>query len=243
MNDELNAVTPEPEAEVQPAGAAGAAPEVKIGDWLKAGWEIFSKDMLKCILGALIAFVIGGITCGILMGPMYVGLYKCFLKKARGQDFEYGELFDGVRTQFLPSFILFLVLLVATLAVNAVLGWIPCVGLVFCIAWGLIVGTIGVYAFVKIAEAPEPVEVGKIFTMLKENWETLKPAFLMFLLWYLVVKMVAGIGVAACGIGVLFTAPIAIMALVVSYMDVFLGEQPVQSATEPPAVEVEGTQE
>ena len=234
---------PPPPPPEQPAAEAAPAPEgpqlqVKIGDWLKAGWELFKPDILKNILAVLITAVIASVTCGILAGPMKAGLIRCFIKKARGQDYEYGDLFDGIKLQFLPSFILVLVAVIAVMIPATILNFIPCVGQLAAAVWALCVYTITGYALCQIADADETVELGAVFDMLKGVWKKLQPlsVFAMFVLWFLVMGIVSGIGGIACGIGVLFTAPIGTMAFVVSYLDAFRGEQPVMPpANETPA--------
>jgi hypothetical protein len=196
---------------------------------------LFKPDILKNILAILITAVIISVTCGILAGPMKAGLLRCFMKKVRGQDYELGDLFDGIKMQFLPSFVLVLVAIVAVMVPGMILGFIPCVGQIVATLWALCVYTITGYALCQIAAADETVEIGAVFDLLKGVWAKLQPfgTFAMFALWFLVVGIVSSIGAIACGIGVLFTAPIATMAFVVSYLDVFRGEQPVM----PPADE------
>ena len=92
MNEEYNE-----QLNVEPVESPAPAPQeskVDIGGWLKYAWNLFLTDVIKFMVSALIVSVISMVTCLILTGPMSVGFFKCVLKKMRGEDFDYEELFD-----------------------------------------------------------------------------------------------------------------------------------------------------
>ncbi len=193
--------------------------EVKIGDWLKEAWELYTKDWMKYSVSVLIAIAISAFTCGILLAPMLVGLYSCFFKKMRGEDFEYGDLFYGVKNQFLPSFLIAIALMV----VNVILNLIPCIGPLLSLAFILIAMPVFSYSLFMMSQASETYKVDSLIDLVKEVYEKIKPQYFMFVLWLLIVGAIGGIGGIICGVGVLFTYPIAILALSVSYSEIFGG--------------------
>ena len=213
-------MTDQPAAQV----AAPVTPlNVNIGDWLKAAWELFKTDIVTLVVANLIATVLAAVTCGVLAGPMMVGLYHTFQKKARGQKFEYGDLFWGLSNQFLPSFLIILVFFVAL----SLVGVIPCVGPLLSSLAMLALSPLLLYSLCLLADAPQTVPVGGLQDLVKGVWTKLQPQYLMFVVWILVAYIISGAGSIACGIGMLVTAPIGVMGLMVSYLDVFKGEKPV----------------
>jgi len=191
--------------------------EVKIGDWLKAGWELYKTDWLKFSLSVLIVVAVSAITCGVLLAPMLVGLYACCLKKIQGSDFEYGDLFDGIKKQFLPSFLLALAMTIAA----TVLSVIPCIGSLLSLVFYFIAMPVLVYSFLIMAQASETYKVDALLKLVKDVYLKLKPQYFNFVLFAFVAMLVGGIGGVVCGIGAIFTYPIAILALSVSYTEIF----------------------
>ena len=217
MNDEQQSV--EPEVEVV-ADEPTKKINVDIGGWLKYGWELFTADVLKYIVSALIVSVISVVTCGILAGPMLVGFFKCILKKTRGDDFEYGDLFDGVSTQFLPAFLLMVVASASVFIASVILTFIPIIGQLATFIISSSVALIANYMYLQMAEMDETVEVGKLVDMAKASFNRMKSEYIMFMVWALVIYIIGMIGAVICLIGVLFTWPISLIAVTKSYFDV-----------------------
>jgi len=233
MNDEMNEQNPaEPETEVPVDEQNPAEPEaevtvdepkknIDIGGWLKYGWEIFKTDILKFMVSMLIVGVVSIITCLILSGPMMVGFFKCILKKSRGEDFEYGELFDGVKTQFLPSFVLMIVVTVCVVVVSGILAIIPVIGQIAGTVLGIAISLFTNYMYLQLAEMEETLEVGKLVELGKTTLNKLKSDYGMFLVWALVVYIVGFVGVIICCVGALATYSISLIAVTKSYNDIF----------------------
>ncbi|MCX7003903.1 MAG: hypothetical protein NTV22_11595, partial [bacterium] len=76
-------------------------------------------------MATLITALVSAISCGILAGPMTVGLYQCLLKKARGQNFEYGDVFNGVKLHFVPALLIMLAVAVPGIAINIFMRLVP----------------------------------------------------------------------------------------------------------------------
>ena len=249
MNDEINEQDPtEPEAEVtvdeqKPAESEAEVTvdepkkNIDIGGWLKFGWKIFKTDVLKFMVSMLIVGVVSIITCLILSGPMMVGFFKCILKKSRGDDFEYGELFDGVKTQFLPSFVLMAVVTVCVIIVSAILAIIPVIGQIAGTVLGIAISLFTNYMYLQLAEMEETLEVGKLVELGKATLNKLKSDYGMFLVWALVVYILGFVGVIVCCVGALATYSIAMIAVTKSYNDVIKSEDEVAVVAEEVAVE------
>ncbi len=249
MNDEMNEQnSTEPEVEITVDEQNPAEPEtevtvdkqkknIDIGGWLKYGWKLFITDVLKFMVAMLIVGVVSIVTCLILSGPMMVGFYKCILKKTRGEDFEYGDLFDGVKTQFLPSFVLMIVVTVCVIIIAAILAIIPVIGqlagTVISIAFSLFVS----YMYLQLAEREETLEVAKLIDLAKATLNKVKCDYGMFLVWALVVYILGFVGVIICCVGALATYSISLIAVTKSYNDIFKSEDDVTVVAEEIAVE------
>ncbi len=188
--------------------------EVKIGDWLKVGGELFAKDWLKYSVSLLIVSVISG-ACFVLLGPMYVGLYRCLLKKVKGEEFEYGDLFDDFEKQFLPSFVLVIVFLIPYVIV-----FIPC-GLLIGTAYCLLTAPILCYMFIEMAVAEKAIEVGALLDLGKKVYARIKPQYFAFVLFFLLISVIFQIGIFVCCVGIFVSMAVASLTVAVSYADVF----------------------
>lgn len=82
-----------------------------------------------CLVGMLVA---SAVPFGIIMGPMLVGIYLCFLARERGETVEFAKLFEGFDS-FKESFIATLVIIAATFVVIIPLMLVFVVGMVFLI--------------------------------------------------------------------------------------------------------------
>lgn len=249
MNDEMNEQnSTEPEVEITVDEQNPAEPEtevtvdkqkknIDIGGWLKYGWKLFITDVLKFMVAMLIVGVVSIVTCLILSGPMMVGFYKCILKKTRGEDFEYGDLFDGVKTQFLPAFVLVIATFVFVAIVGGILMLIPFVGQVAFYAVQIAVALFINYMYLQMAEMDETLEVVKLIDLGKSTLNKVKDDYAMYLVWALVVSVVGGVGVIICCVGALATWPISIIAVTISYIAIFKSEDEVTVIAEEIAVE------
>ncbi len=233
MNDEMNEQnSTEPEAEIIVDEQNPAEPEaeiivdkqknnVDIGGWLKQAWELFKTDVLKFIVSILIVGVVSVMTCLVLSGPMMVGLFKCILKKTRGEDFEYGDLFDGVKIQFLPAFVLVIATVVFVAIIGGILMLIPFVGQVAFYAVQIAVALFVNYMYLQMAEIDETLEVGKLVDLGKSTLNKLKDDYAMYLVWALVVSVIGGAGIIVCCVGILATYSISLIAVTISYIAIF----------------------
>ena len=258
MNDETNNEINEEQQSVEPGiettaeEQASAEPEVEvvaeepqkavkvdIGGWLKQGWELFKTDILKFMVAALIVGAISIVTCLILAGPMMVGFFKCILKKNRGEDFEFGDLFDGVKTQFLPAFLLMLAVSVCLTVASLILAFIPVIGQLATFIVSSSATLLVNFMYLQMAEMDETMEVGGLVDLAKTTINKLKSEFVMFMVWALVIYVVGIAGLIACGIGMFFTWPFSMVSVAKSYINVFKSEDEVTVTAEEIVVEEE----
>ena len=77
---------------------------VKPIECIQEGWTLI-KDQYWLFIGiVLVGMLIGGAVPIVLMGPMMVGIYICFIRKMRGEKIEFGTLFKGF-DHFVPALI------------------------------------------------------------------------------------------------------------------------------------------
>jgi len=249
VNNEMNEQNPleqeieeqqpvEPEVEVV-AEEPQKVIKVDIGEWIKQGWELFKTDILKFMVAALIVGAVSVVTCLILAGPMMVGFFKCILKKNRGENFEYGDLFDGVKTQFLPAFLLTLVISACIMVVSLILAILPVIGQLATFIVSSSTALLLNYMYLQMAEMDETMEVGGLVDLVKTTFDKLKSDYIMFMVWALVIYIISIAGAIVCIIGVLFTWPLSIISVAMSYNNVFKSDEEVMVTAEEVVVEEE----
>lgn len=86
-------------------------------DAFKEGVEIAKSDYLMLLLVTFVGFLIGILTCTILLGPMFCGIYMCYFAAQRREPVAFDKLFRGF-DYFLPAFLAALAMVVATIFIN-----------------------------------------------------------------------------------------------------------------------------
>ncbi len=166
-----------------------------IGEALTVGWEKFKENMVPTIVAMLCAMLLGLIPVvgGFLALP---GICLVSLKVLRGQLPEPRDGFVGF-TQPMD---------------NIVLGLFQILGLIAC--------CIGVYVTQAIFVPGTFLIVDKSMTWSDAKdrcMEQIKPNWVAWTIFFFVVGLVGGLGSILCGIGILFTLPIATIALAYAY--------------------------
>ena len=72
-------------------------------------WLFFGISLVAILVGSAVPF-------GLIMGPMLVGVYLCFIQRERGQQTEFATLFRGFDF-FMESFIAFLIMIGVSMVV------------------------------------------------------------------------------------------------------------------------------
>jgi uncharacterized membrane protein len=195
--------------------------DVKFGEWIQQGFELYMANIGVWIVASLLVFVISHATAGILAGPMLAGLIWMALAQIDKKDVkpQIGDIFKGF-DYFLQAFLFFLIWAIIGGAVFSVLA----VLFFFCIGIGVL---LGILALIVI----ETCLMFGLFLIVDKKMEfwpasmlslnVVKPNFFPFLGLLVVAMLIGHVGAIACGIGVIITMPIMVCILAVAYRNVF----------------------
>jgi hypothetical protein len=208
---------------------------VDIGRWLTAGWQLIQGDILVFAVASLLYMLIGGLTCGILAGPMTCGMYLMVFRKMAYGRVEIGNVFDGFRRAGW-AILGFFLLVAISFGVGIVLGLpgtaVQTIGQVqkntgltivgallnqiVSLAGGLVVGGALLFMFPHIAARnSNPIEaLSASFQVFRRNW-------LMFVLTALLFQLIESAGVLALCVGIFVTVPLVMAATAQAYADHF----------------------
>ena len=162
-------------------------------------WDLFKKDVVLYLLSGLIVLIIGGVTLGILMGPLVVGFIQIIRRRQKGEMPTAGEVFAGMQS-FLPAFLATLILGVAVI-LGSMLFVLP----------GLIVAYIGMFTFHFIAFKNAPVG-----TAIAGSFGLIKDQFAATLVLFVIVGILNGLG-GAIMFGSFLTFPFGLLVLTVAF--------------------------
>ncbi|MBI4861381.1 MAG: hypothetical protein HY815_14150 [Candidatus Riflebacteria bacterium] len=166
---------------------SSAGGTVDVGACLSYGVEKLQKNMGFQVIAGLLISLINSCCSGLLIGPLWLGYFMALKKEDSGKTPEVGDVFEGFNI-FLPAFLAGLLgLLVVT------------VGICLCIIPGLLVAPI--------------IPVSLYLIPLQTAWTGVQRNLMSAALANFVLGIVAGAGALACGIGILFTAPIALAGM------------------------------
>jgi hypothetical protein len=192
---------------------------------MKDGLDLFKENMGLLIGASLVASLLSVFTLLIISGPMTVGILlvvrQCLKDKQNKPQI--GDLFKGF-SSFLNSFLFTLIFVVLSL----ILGMIPVIGQLisfFLCAfywWGMM--------FIAF----ENLSVGAAINKLIE--ETKGGDFFLHLLFAFVANLIAGAGILACCVGILFTVPLSYCMMVCCYESTFGKDAKPTAATLDPSV-------
>ena len=205
--------------------------EVKFGDWINAGFKLFQENALVLILASLVAMVLSGVTSGVLAGPMLAGMVIIIrgLQQKQEPKPEVGDIFKGFQF-FVPSFLLFLFLVVASFVVMAIQGFIPCIGFILFMFYAIIVNAFVLFAIFFIVDKKMDCVAA-----VKASFEVITSNLWPFMGFSVVVGVIGSVGTLFCGIGSVITIPIAFCIVAVAYEEITQGSEPV-------AIEAEATE-
>ena len=191
--------------------------EVKFGEWIERGFNLYKENFVTLVLASLIAVVLSAVTVGVLAGPMFAGVLFITLGLMDRKDPrpEVGTVFKGFE-YFLNSFLFVIVWGIALFVVSIVVGLVPCIGqlaslFVIFVAHALLM--FGLFLIVEKRAEFWPASV--------ESFNKVRPNFWLFLGFSIVTNIIGSIGAIACGIGIVLTLPIQACILTVAYRDVF----------------------
>jgi hypothetical protein len=212
------------------AGAGGPAPtpppsappprpprrgyEIDLGGWLSKGFNETFSDIGSYILLGLVVGIVGGITLGILLGPLLGGALVVVRRKMRGQGaIDIGSVFSIGFEKFVPTFVLVFVPLIILGIIGMVLPFIG--ALIDLVIMGVIFPWWAIGLHYIMEENAEFMDAGK------KAWEILSTNLPMFWVFGIVAGIVSGIGAVVCGIGIIVTIPIGLIAMAAMLEDFF----------------------
>ena len=211
--------------------------EVKFGEWIEDGFNLYKANFGPLVLASLLAILLSSVSFGILTGPMMAGLALVTLDiidKKQPQP-SGGEVFRGF-DYFLNSFLFFLVWgLIIGFAI-AILTLVLCIGLVLAAPIIYVAQAFLMFGLFLIVDRKMdfwPASMESIDTVKNNLWPLLGLS--------VVAALIGGIGSIACGIGIIFTFPIQICILAVTYRKVYNGIRASVSPGQPPPIPPAGT--
>lgn len=204
--------------------------QVKFGEWIEKGFNLYKENIGVLILVSLLAGVLCVASLGILAGPMLAGLTLITLGlfDKKGPKPEVGKLFDGFN-YFLNSFLFILVWGVVIFVASLILAFLPVVGQLASIFLAYAAQALLMFGLFLIVDKKMDFWPASM-----ESINKVKINFWPFLGLSAVASIIGGIGVIVCGVGIVVTFPIQFCILTVAYREVFGG-------TETPASFAEGS--
>jgi len=168
--------------------------------YIKQAWNIYMEDLAPFLLVWLILSIVHSVAFSLLFGPMMCGMMYITLKKLRGEKIEIADGFKGFEN-FGYTFLAGIVFTV-----------IVAIGTIFLIIPGLIFAALFIYMFPFMIDKKMDFEQA-----FKASIDLVKDNLFEHILFLLVVVLIGMSGIIICGIGVIFTMPLAYIAVGVAY--------------------------
>jgi uncharacterized membrane protein len=208
--------------------------EVKFGEWIETGFNLYKQNISTLILAGLIAVVLGSVTVGILAGPMLAGILLITLglfDNAQPKP-EFTMVFRGFDF-FLNSLLFILVWGVALFILSFILSLIPCIGQIVSVFAVLAAQALLIFGLFLIVD-----QHMDFWPASRASFDMIKTNFWPFLGFSIVASIIGSIGAIAFGIGLAVTLPIQACILTVAYRDVFGRAEEATPVEESPSDEV-----
>ena len=217
---------------VQPPAAQPSA-KMELGAYVSKAWNLMTQNLVLLIVTYLIAAILAGIPLvGLIIGgPLWFGFFRIAQKRYKGEPAEIGQIFDGFKdfskglvTMLLMAAVILCVIIPVVIAF-IILSFIPVCGAVLgfliYIAALLAIGA-ALYFVLPIAALSDVAPVDAIKKGFKFMTANIGPMILLSL----VTGLIGMAGIIACGIGALFTAPMAMAIVVIAYNEWYLPNAP-----------------
>lgn len=183
-----------------------------IGRGLQDGFNLYLKNFGRLLLATLIVAIISGITLGILMGPLVGGLLVFGLKLLQSEKGDFNDIFTYFG-RFGPTFLITLCLW-AVMIIISLIGWIPVIGWIFCLAAGPVALLLYFIAIGLVV-----IEKKTVQGALKQAIHCFSGEPLIIWLYTLISFILAGIGGLFFGMGAILTVPFGVAAMIVAYRE------------------------
>jgi len=236
--------------------AIGTLPKVRFGDWIGEGWNMFAEQWKVWVLNSLLLLLItavpavglyvflffaaaasagsGSAGVGLVMvmlifavvmllallsSYLICGMYHTAFKQLRGEPISTRDLFSGGET--FPRF----------LGAAVVVGILTMIGFVLCVIPAFIVA--GALYFATPLVVERRLSIGDA---IQASRDATRGDLFMFVLFALVVSIIAQAGSYLCYVGMLVTWPLQYTIAAVAYRDCFgvAGARSFSSKAAPP---------
>ena len=191
----------------------------EIGTTFNRALEVYKKNFVPLLLATLLAIVVGSVSCGICMAPLFCGVFAMALVALRSSDatLKAGDVFKGFQ-KFVPAFVSCLVLGLINSFVSSVLMVVPIVGWIALIVVGYAVAP-AVIAWAQLLVVDQDATIGDAIAVpLKLLGDK---RFWSVVLVSLVAGLIGGLGAIACGFGLLVTLPFAYCMIAAAYEEAY----------------------
>ena len=221
--------TPGQDAEAQDIGPQAipppGGPDMDLGGYISTAWNLVTGDFVLFVIGYLIVAAILTISSITIVGPIIIGgplmfgYIRVIQKRLKDEPAGIGDVFQGFKDfgkGFLTILLLTLIFL-GVAVVQVVLGFIPVLGFLLGIAVSLLAGAMFFFVM-PIAALSDTSPTDAVSRSVKFCFAN----FWKMVLLSLVLGLIATAGALACGIGALFTVPLALVATVAAYNQYYL---------------------
>ncbi len=181
-------------------------PQVDIGSCISRGFDLVMNNFGLAVGATVVVFLILSTGIGALLaGPLMGGLFFMFLKRIRGEQATVGDVFAGFGPQF------------GALFIGQIVAFIlVALGLCLCILPGIYLAVCWTFMLPLIMERKLDFWAGMEVSrkVVHKHWWSVFGLVLL-------AKIITLVGVVACGIGIIVTAPIGFAAVMYAYEDMF----------------------
>ena len=191
-----------------------------VGKAFDKGLKLYKENFTMVFVTSLLAALVGGLTCGICMPVMTCGLYAVLLALLRRVEPKptIGDVFSKF-PHFLTAFVSAIVITLLTGLISTVLLVVPVIGMLASYVVSTIIAP-AVMSWAYLAIIDRNATISEAISSLKLPME--KP-FWLFVLVSFVASLIGCVGALACGIGLLFTIPLAYCIVIAAYNDMVGG--------------------
>jgi uncharacterized membrane protein len=190
---------------------------VKIGEYIKQGWELFKKNAWGYIGFTLVYFLfgliiqqldksaapLGSVVNIALSGPLAAGWYIVAFKQLRNRIPEFGDFFKG----FNNYLTFFLISLVAGILIG--------LGMILLILPGIYLAV--AYLFATAFAVSQRMD---FWTAMEASRKLITKKWFSFFGFVLVLFLLNFVGALALGIGLFVTIPVSACAIAAAYADI-----------------------
>ncbi len=190
---------------------------IDIGSVLNRAFELYKQNLTTLMIATFLAGVIAVVSVGVLAGPMAAGLVLVTLalidKKQPVPAI--GDIFKGF-DYFVPTLIFAILMFVVMFVGQFILAFIPILGRLLGLALSFGVPTFVMFTIFNIVDRKMEISAA-----IQASVDVVKVNFWIFLGLYIVASVIAALGVIACVVGVVVTAPMMVCMLAVAYRDLY----------------------